>query len=80
MSSDKTNIPYLDVAAILARFGGVRALVDTAEAAGLDSMNVKTVRKWLTRGSIPIARLLELKALARLHRIPFSLDFFIKWS
>lgn len=55
--------PAINVRKVLERFGGAQALVALSRQSGFD-MNTAQVRKWIERGVIPMARWLELRAMA----------------
>lgn len=57
----------LDVARLVSDLGGRRSLPAKLEAAKLPVPAIKTIDKWIERGSIPARRLIELLVLARYH-------------
>lgn len=71
--------PTINVKAVLSHFGGVAALVEQAQAAGLP-LTAKAVEKWRERASIPMDRWLELRELASRAGRALTLDTFLSYG
>ena len=66
----------LDTKKLVARFGGRGELHRRLEARGF-SLSVKTVEKWMERGNIPAARLVQLMELAQHEKKPLNLNDYV---
>jgi hypothetical protein len=69
---------YFDTRAVVAFFGGPAAIEQERRALGMEAWGQKSISKCMQRGSIPIARLLELQSLADHQGRSFSVNTFIK--
>lgn len=57
--------PRINVRKVVDHLNGREGVVTGLKAAGFESVTVKAVDKWMSRGVIPMARWLELIVVAR---------------
>lgn len=74
MATNKTS--RLDTKGVVNHFGGCSKLHAALSSNGI-CISLKTVEAWISRGSIPSARLVELADLGRKLKNPFTVDAFI---
>lgn len=68
----------LDIDRLIAYFGGVNALADALKQQDPENAtSTAAIYKWRTRGSLPLAQLQKLTALAELQGRPLDLNAFI---
>lgn len=73
-------VPKLDVLAVIKAFGGINALVTTAERHGLPGYSSKLIEKWRERKTISMSRWLELTALAQAENKSLNLSNFLTYE